>query len=135
MPIVPLDTTNSREYGRRLGKRKTSMSKSPGLLFEDYVLRQFREALGLTEDNSRKIKASGALHGDGDVIAGCYEIEAKQYLSKPGVSVPAKVLRRTRTAARKNGRVPIVVQQCQTGIYAIIELGQFLHDISPTSSP
>jgi hypothetical protein len=85
--------------------------KNPGIKFEEFVRAELANIYGA----AKRRKASGSVHGQGDVCAGPFEIECKDYPSKKTVTVTETMWLKVTAAARKEGRIPLVVNQTQQG--------------------
>lgn len=85
--------------------------KNPGIKLEEFVKAELAQVYGA----AKRRKGSGSVHGQGDVCAGPFEIECKDYPSKKSVTVTETMWLKITAAARKEGRIPLVINQTQHG--------------------
>lgn len=100
------------------------MATNPGTKFEKWIRNELRQ---LYEDAKRR-KASGALHGDGDITAGPFEFEAKDNPDQKSISITQKDWQRTVSAARKAGsKIPIFVNKNANGVFVTMQWDRWFH--------
>ncbi len=102
-------------------KGENSLAKNPGTKYEEWLVATLQPYF----DDAKRTKASGSVWGSGDVIAGPFEIEAKDRPSQISVTISQDTLTRTEDAAKKGGRTPIVANRCQTGNYITMRWQDF----------
>lgn len=102
------------------------MAKNPGTKFEEWVK---QELLELYPD-SKRTKGSGSVNADGDVQAGPFEVECKDNPSQKSVSITEATWVHTASAARRNGKIPLVVNRNATGDFVSLRWQDFINIIT-----
>jgi hypothetical protein len=101
--------------------------RNPGIKLEEWVKAQLKEYYS----DATRTKASGALSDEGDVRAGPFELECKDNPNKKSISVTETVWLRTAAAARRTGKMPLVVNKTKHGTFVTMPwyvLDQLLED-------
>jgi hypothetical protein len=102
------------------------MAQNPGTRFEQWVKQELAELYS----DSRRTKGSGSVNADGDVQAGPFEVECKDNPSQKSVSITCDTWNHTAAAARRNGRIPLVVNKNAHGTYVSLRWQDFMNIIT-----
>ena len=97
------------------------MAKNPGTKFEEWVLQELQRFY----PDAKRRKASGAVHGQGDVVAGPFEVECKDNPDQKSISITEKDWKHTEKAADKEGRMPLFFNKNKHGVFVTLKFNSF----------
>ncbi|NIN69669.1 MAG: hypothetical protein GTO63_34290 [Anaerolineae bacterium] len=97
------------------------MARNPGKRLEEWV----KQAMQTLYEDAKLRKMSGALHGDGDVTAGPFEFECKDNPEQKSISVTEADWKRTVSAARQAGKIPVFVNENKNGTFVTMQWSTF----------
>lgn len=95
------------------------MARNPGKRFEKWIVGEFQRHY--KPEDVRETKGSGNVHGDGDVEAGPWTIEAKDNPDQKSISIPEDDWKKIEAAAGKTGRMPLFFNKNKHGVFVTMK--------------